>query len=146
MCCHPLASWTPSGPGSPGSSLPQGRKTGSTTHVLTVGAEAGGGTSYRILVHPEPGCQSSSSRWNHCRWVISVDNVLSSAFSGGGGFAELQGRTGLTSARRAILRGPGRACTFPRTARADSTAEALYVLAVACRSNPFLGRGHGSEG
>src|ERR1700745_4316282 len=37
-------------------------------------------------------------------------------------------------------------CTFPRTVRADSAAEASYVLAVACRSNPFLGRGHGSEG
>src|ERR1700756_1385697 len=33
-----------------------------------------------------------------------------------------------------------------RTVRADSAAEASYVLAVACRSNPFLGCGHGSEG
>src|ERR1700750_2220807 len=33
-----------------------------------------------------------------------------------------------------------------RTVRADSAAEASYVLAVACRSNPFPGRGHGSEG
>jgi hypothetical protein len=33
-----------------------------------------------------------------------------------------------------------------RTVRADSAAEASYVLAVVCRSNLFLGRGHGSEG
>src|SRR5215470_19387088 len=52
MLCHPLASRTPSGPGSPGPSLPQRRKTGSTTCVLTVGAEAGGGTIYRILIQP----------------------------------------------------------------------------------------------
>src|SRR5215471_12697944 len=53
MLCHPLASRTPSGPGSPGPSLPQRRKTGSTTCVLTGGAEAGGGTTYRILVQPD---------------------------------------------------------------------------------------------
>src|SRR5689334_23215523 len=137
MCCHPLASWTPSGPGSPGSSLPQGRKTGSTTHVLTVGAEAGGGTNHRILVHPNrdanPRPAAGTIADGQFRWIMCL--ILHSQAVGG------------SQHHRAARTNVGPACDpaqpwagmqRSRTVRADSAAEASYVLAVACRSNPFL--------